>query len=301
LKIEFLTLSEGTRLQYSIRGEGQPILVLHGGHSNCTEEFGYQALLDAGYSLITPSRPGYGETSRELGESLRTACQAYEELLRHLQIKKLHVIAVSAGGPSGIFFASQYPQRICTLTLQSAVTGPWLTSKDKEYKAAKILFRPGVEAYVWKLLASVTDRFPRYMFKQMASSFTKLPWREVESYLLPEDLEAFRAMNRRQRSGHGFMIDLVHPGQIEIQHLQNVTCPVLIMHSLQDGTVPLEHAHRASKHMPNAQLCLLDTWGHLIWLGKGSEQVNRELLSFLSQWDKNTNESETSVPLSRID
>lgn len=209
MKIEFLTLPQGTRLQYSIRGEGPPILVLHGGHSNCTEEFGYQALLDAGYSLITPSRPGYGETSRELGESLMTACQTYDELLRHLQIEKVHVIAVSAGGPSGIFFASQYPQRMRTLTLQSAVTGPWLTSKDKEYKVAQIMFRPGVEAYLWKLLAFMTDRFPRYMFKQMASSFTKLPWREVESYLLPEDLEAFRAMNRRQRSGHGFMIDLL--------------------------------------------------------------------------------------------
>ncbi|HZG80652.1 MAG TPA: alpha/beta hydrolase [Brevibacillus sp.] len=301
MKIEFLTLSEGTRLQYSIRGEGPPVLVLHGGHSNCTEEFGYQALLDAGYSLITPSRPGYGETSRELGESLMTACQAYDELLRHLQIEKVHVIAVSAGGPSGIFFASQYSQRMRTLTLQSAVTGPWLTSKDKEYKVAQIMFRPGVEAYLWKLLAFMTDRFPKYMFKQMASSFTKLPWREVESYLLPEDVEAFRAMNRRQRSGHGFMIDLLHPGQIEVQHLEDVTCPVLIMHSRQDRTVPPEHAHRAYKCMPNAQLCLLDTWGHLIWLGKGSEQVHQELLSFLSQWEENTNESETSVPFSRID
>lgn len=301
MKIEFLTLSEGTSLQYSIRGEGPPILVLHGGHSNCTEEFGYQELLDAGYSLITPSRPGYGETSRELGESLETACQAYDELLRHLQIEKLHVIAISAGGPSGIFFASRYSQRVRSLTLMSAVTGEWLTAKDKEYKAAKVLFRPRIEAFTWKLVASMTDRFPRYMFKQMASSFTRLPWKEVENYLKPGDLEAFRAMNRRQHSKDGFMIDLVQHAQIEIQDLQNVTCPVLIMHCRHDGAVPLEHAMRAHDSMPKAKLCLLDTWGHLIWLGKGSEQVHRELTAFLSQWDESPNKSETFGPFSRID
>ena len=54
---------EGLTIEYSLVGKGEPILIFHGGHSNCIEEFGYKSLLDNGYSIITPSRAGYGSTS----------------------------------------------------------------------------------------------------------------------------------------------------------------------------------------------------------------------------------------------
>ncbi|MNR42613.1 hypothetical protein D3C85_1611470 [compost metagenome] len=42
-------------LEYSVIGKGAPILLFHGGHSSCYEEFGYLPLLTSGYSIITPS------------------------------------------------------------------------------------------------------------------------------------------------------------------------------------------------------------------------------------------------------
>lgn len=46
---------------------------MHGGHSNCYEEFGYDALVQNEFSMTTPSRAGYGRTSKEIGESLSKA------------------------------------------------------------------------------------------------------------------------------------------------------------------------------------------------------------------------------------
>ncbi len=63
---------EGLEMEYSIHGEGEPILVFHGGHSNCNEQFGYATLENEGYSLITPSRPGYGTTSEKNRQELST-------------------------------------------------------------------------------------------------------------------------------------------------------------------------------------------------------------------------------------
>ena len=143
-RIEQLAIN-GLTLEYSIIGEGEPVFVLHGGHSNCNEEFGYKALVENGFSINTPSRPGYGGTSREIGESLSTACEFYVKLLNHLQIGKVHLIAISAGGPSGIYFASTYPEKVKSLVLQSAVTKEWLTPQDIEFKVAKILFHPRIE------------------------------------------------------------------------------------------------------------------------------------------------------------
>ncbi len=64
------------------------------------------------------------------------------ELLNQLRIQKVHVIAMSAGGPTGMMFASLYPERVRTLTLQSAVTMEWLKPKDKKIQARSIHVSP---------------------------------------------------------------------------------------------------------------------------------------------------------------
>jgi pimeloyl-ACP methyl ester carboxylesterase len=270
-------------IEYSIRGAGRPILVFHGGHSNCQEEFGYRELLLNGYAILTPSRAGYGQTSIETGQSLGTACQAYSELLDHLGIEKADIIAISAGGASGIYFAAHYPERVRSLTLQSAVSGQWHTPQDKTYKAAQILFGPSFEKYTWAAVRFMSNQFPRFMFKQMAPSFSLLPYSEVLARTSEEDIQEFRKMNNRQRSGHGFLLDLSQINSITESDLMNIRCPALIQHSQNDQAVPVEHARRAQRHISGSRLCLLDTWGHLIWLGKGSEALYPELLEFLSQ------------------
>lgn len=273
--------SEGMYIEYSIIGEGEPVLIFHGGHSNCYEEFGVKGLVDNGFSLIIPSRAGYGETSKEIGTSLSRSCEYYSKLLDHLSIKKVHLLAISAGGPSGIYFAAHYPEYVSTLTLQSAVTKEWLTPKDKEYKAAKILFRPNTEKYTWKLISAMNNLFPQFIFKQMFPSFSKLSYREAKEKFKEEDIEAIRKMNNRQRSYYGFFIDLVQVNEVSIQHLQAIVCPTLIMHSKHDGSVPLEHSSFAHENISSSKLYLLDTWGHLIWLGHESQETDRGLIEFL--------------------
>ncbi|MGD6780950.1 alpha/beta fold hydrolase [Sutcliffiella horikoshii] len=273
--------SNGLTLEYSIIGEGEPIFVMHGGHSNCREEFGYKALLENGFSIITPSRAGYGDTSKEIGKSLSAACDYYMKLLNHLNIKKVHLLAISAGGPSGIYFASKYPELVCSLILQSAVTKEWLTTEDKELKAAKVLFRPKTEKYTWKLISIMNNLFPRFIFNQMFPSFSKLSQDQAKEMLGKEDVEEIRKMNNRQRSGDGFFIDLAQINELTIENLQDISCPTLIMHSKHDGSVPLEHPYLAHKKVPTSELCLLDTWGHLIWLGKSSKETDEILIRFL--------------------
>jgi len=274
---------EGKSIEYSVLGEGIPILVMHGGHSNCYEEFGIHALAENGFSIIIPSRAGYGKTSKEIGENLFAACSYYSLLLQHLNINKVHLLAISAGGPSGIVFASTYPEQVITLTLQSAVTKEWLTKADKEYKAAQILFHPKIEKYTWSLMAFLTNKFPRMIFKQMASSFSTLAFNQIEKLMKEEDIEAIQKMNNRQRSNEGFLLDLSKNNMISKEMLQAISCPTLIMHSKNDYAVPMEHAENAHEHIPLANLIQLDTWGHLIWLGKGSEETDKNLLAFLKR------------------
>jgi pimeloyl-ACP methyl ester carboxylesterase len=272
----------GKTVEYSIIGKGEPILVMHGGHSNCHEEFGYDALIENGYSVITPSRAGYGRTSKEIGKSLSMSCECYARLVEHLKIDKVYLLAISAGGPSGIYFASAYPEKVHSLTLQSAVSKKWLMPQDKEYKAARMLFHPKTESYTWKLISTMNNFFPQFIFKQMFPSFSKLKYKEADGFIRMSDVEAIRKMNNRQRSGYGFMIDLAQVNEVTTADLQKISCPTLIMHSKHDSSVPIEHAKHSNENITNSKLHLLETWGHLIWLGTSSHKTNETILRFLA-------------------
>lgn len=274
---------EGLNVEYTVVGQGEPILVMHGGHSNCKEEFGYSEIIGQGFSVITPSRPGYGKTSKELGENLSIACEAYMDLLDHLHIPHVHIIAISAGGPSGIHFAARYHQRVKSLVLQSAVTRRWLAPDDKLYKSAQIMFSPSNEKYLWAIMRFMNNGFPRLLFKFMIASFSTCSSKELLQQINKEDRYLFKQMLNRQRSGHGFRIDLEQTGYDLASLLSNIQCPALIMHSIHDASVSATHARYAHQHIPTAQLCELDSWGHLIWIGKGKAKMYHELFAFLDK------------------
>jgi pimeloyl-ACP methyl ester carboxylesterase len=272
---------EGVTIEYSLVGIGEPILIFHGGHSNCHEEFGYKTLVDNGYSIITPSRAGYGNTSKEIGKSLTEACGHYANLLEHLQVDQVHVIAISAGGPTGIRFASLYPEKVKSLILESAVSKEWLTSKDIEYKAAHIIFNPYMERVTWRLLNLFGRLFPKNMFKMMAPQFSSLDKKELQLRFENSDVKEFTKMNARQRSGHGFLIDIRQSKEITDRDLKSIKSPTLIIHSKNDGFISFEHPQTALDAIPLSELYWVDTWGHLIWIGQSAKNTNEKLTSFL--------------------
>ncbi|MGG4034303.1 alpha/beta hydrolase [Paenibacillus cisolokensis] len=275
----------GEPFEYSVVGEGKPVLMMHGGHSNCREEFGYRELIAAGYRLITPSRPGYGRSSKAIGRTLDEACEAYAGLLDHLGADAVHVIAFSAGGPSGIRFAGLYPERVRSLVLLSAVTGQWLTPDHREYKMARILFGPWLERYTWLALRLASNIWPRFGFRLIARNISLLPLKEIERRMGPLDIEAVRRMNNRQRSGSGFALDLKQAGQLRKADLEAVRAPALIVHSPWDMSVGIRNARYACEHIPHAEFAEADAWGHLIWLGRGGGAVDRACVDFLRRHD----------------
>ncbi|SDW40963.1 Pimeloyl-ACP methyl ester carboxylesterase [Marinococcus luteus] len=272
---------DGTQMEYTICGTGEPVLVMHGGHSNCMEEMGYAPLVRRGYRLITPSRPGYRATSAEIGGSLESAAEAYAGLLDYLQIESVHVLAVSAGGPSGLMLASAYPERVRTLTLESAVTTKWLTKKDAAYKAAMVLFRPKVEKGTWALLRMAVKKRPEMIFKQMAASFSTLSYEHIRQEINSRALQEFAGMIAGQRSGKGFLIDVNTKAAEEMW--TSIHAPVLIVHSEHDASVPVQHAHQAKRLMPQAELTILESWGHLIWIGSKAQNRDHAVLNFLKK------------------
>ncbi len=266
-------------IEYTWQGQGPVLLVMHGGHANCHETFGYAPLLAAGFSILTPSRPGYGQTPPTVGPTASAAADALIGLLDTLQIKQVAVIAISAGGPTALHLAARHPTRITKLVLESAVSQRWLRPTDALYQLARRMFHPRTEQITWFMFRALAKGAPRLAVSQMVGSFSTLPVATVMQQLSSTEIIAICQMIARQSSGQGFMLDLEH--EVDASVLQAIAAPTLVVHSQQDKAVPFAHAQHAQAQIPQATLFTAPSWGHLIWLGAGASATEAQVIEFL--------------------
>lgn len=97
------TLSDGRRQDYLISGakDGFPLHFIHGTPGAYTEDPDFaEACERKGIKLITMSRAGYGDSSRNKGRSVLDVINDIEELNKHLGIERCFAGGWSGGGAS---------------------------------------------------------------------------------------------------------------------------------------------------------------------------------------------------------
>lgn len=107
---------DGT-LEYQVRGNGEPLLMVHGAIVSDSFE-GIADALSRSYQLITYRRRGFGGSSpaREAGTIADQAADAVA-LLDHLDVGAAHVAGHSYGGVVTLQMALDAPQRVHSLGL----------------------------------------------------------------------------------------------------------------------------------------------------------------------------------------
>lgn len=186
------------------------------------------------------------------------------------------MIGISAGGLSAIELASSFPDRVDKLILISAVTKKWLAQTDKTYIKATKIFSPKIEKYSWGLFRFFYSLFPTLMAKTM---FKELSTCEPIDFTNDEVAELFE-MIKLQRSKQGFINDLNQ--SINPNTITGIACPTLVLHSLKDNSVNIEHARYAYFKINNSILKVYNNrWGHLLWLGQESHIPIKDTLKFI--------------------
>jgi len=117
-------------LEYADVGQGLPILYFHGtGAGNDAAIIMERSLLDDGFRLIVPNRPGYYGTPLSCGRSPNDCADLAAELLDHLDIERVVVIGTSGGGLPAPSFAARHPTKTVALVLQCAVSHRFTSSR----------------------------------------------------------------------------------------------------------------------------------------------------------------------------
>jgi pimeloyl-ACP methyl ester carboxylesterase len=254
------------------------VVVLQGGHMRSALALGEDVFADAGYTVLAPSRPGYGRTPLSTGTSVAEFTDVVSVLCEHLGVAKVAaVVGISGGGPTAVTMAARHPGLVERLILQSAVG--WLPFPDPVTRVgARLVFGSATEHATWAAIHALMRIAPDAGLRLLLRGLTTRRVREVTADLGAEDRAMLIALFSRMRSGRGFINDLRRTPDVTAEVRQ----PALVIATRCDGGVPFDHALSLAGAIRSAELLESSADSHFIWTGSDWPDIADKILAFLA-------------------
>jgi pimeloyl-ACP methyl ester carboxylesterase len=274
-------------IEYKLAGEGPTILVLHGGPGGFDQGFLLEYLIGHGYSILSPSRTGY------LGTPFNAI--SYEEqadlcvaLMDSLDIEKVVVDGLSAGGPVALFLANNYPERVHGLIMEAGVASEYSTEGMLD-GWARLFFTKGLD----DLSGWFTAVFMGISFAASLRAVLKL-----ETLYEKSELDEFVKLVSNDEARKKWVRDLVNTTlplshrkkglihdvnlmeKIDVIPVDQISFPALLIYSRMDNDVKWYHAEYLKNNIPHAELFEAHG-GHFMWVGEDMEMIRKKRIEFL--------------------
>lgn len=256
----------GNTHAYSDRGNGLPLLLIHG-FPLCRKMWRPQAetLSKAGCRVITPDLYGFGESTRASGiVSMDTYADDIVALLDYLGIDKAVVGGMSMGGYVLLNLLERYPDRVAAPIFIATKAG----DDDDAGKARRSALSDACRA---QGILPVTEAFRTLLFAPSTMADDSELVHEVLGWITATDPRAAAAALIAMRDRKNC-----------IPLLGSITQPALVICAEQDQAAPVEHSRIIAEGLPDAQLCILQGGGHMVNMEQ-PEAFNKAILGFLAQ------------------
>lgn len=129
--------SKGVRIHYVVKGEGEPVLLVHGFAVNLVVQWQMPRVIDVlakdGYKVIALDQRGHGK-SQKPHDPAAYGTQCVDDLVRlldHLKIDKVLVVGYSMGAWVTLKFTITHPERVRAAVLGGA---GWLNPDDARWE-----------------------------------------------------------------------------------------------------------------------------------------------------------------------
>lgn len=220
----------GIEMYYEILGDGEPLILLHGGllHSgdtwrNVADDFARQ------FRVIVPDLRGHGATMNPSGEYFTTKQIASDVfgLLDHLGIDAFNAMGISMGGVTLLHMATQQPDRIDSMVLIG--TNSYRSIDGQE-------------------IARSNDPYaiPEDQMRRL---------REIHKH---GDKQIISLMERSRKAADDYQdINFTPP------YLSTIRAKTLIVHGERDRRVPVRVALEMYEAIPNAFLWVVPNGSHV--------------------------------------
>lgn len=285
-------------VEYSEAGTGDPVLYFHGTGVTGDVMLSIESpLVDDGFRLIVPNRPGYGRTPLTPHRSAAGCAGVAAALLDTLGIAGASVMGSSGGAAFAAAFAATYPLRTSSLILMCPQVHRW---DHRRWLPAgsrwtlPLLRRPLPRKLLLKLYRLQLRRMTVAQFLQTEAG-ERYP--EVAGDPACQALceKTLAAMARGVRCP-GFENDfVVFTGEDIIDPDGSVRTPTLIIHDVADPMAPKDHVAWLLTKCPQCEAISVHAAGHLVWVCPGADVMHRSRVRFLREHARGVTEPATAV------
>jgi pimeloyl-ACP methyl ester carboxylesterase len=247
----------GAKLWYwDTGGPGQPVIFMHAG-SQSGAGWGYQqpVFAAAGFRAIGYSRRGYFRSEPGSPDDPGVAAEDLSRLIDHLNLEKVHLVAIAQGAFFTLDFALLYPRKVRSLTIASSYLG--IADSEKDYFEANSRLRP-----------KEFNALP-LEFKELHPSYRAGN---------PEGTSAWITLAKEATNGP--RINARRPYPLTWSRLESIKSPTLLMTGDGDLYTPPALLRMQALHMPHAEVAVIQEAGHCAnW--EQPAAFNQTVLSFL--------------------
>lgn len=257
-------------LNVEVRGDGPPLVLLHGFTGSAANWAGLQEALSTHYRVMAVDLLGHGQSDAPADPERYRIQRGVEDLLRlldRLGAPTFHLLGYSMGGRMALHVAAARPGRVRSLILESTTAGLEDPREREERRRqdealARFIEEEGMEAFVrrWEAL-------PLFASQQRMPEAVRAQLRRQRLDNRPQGLAgSLRGM------GTGVMPPLW-------DRLPQLTMPVLVVAGERDEKYT-GIARRLVERLPRAELAIAPGAGHNVHLEAGAwfrQQVTRFL------------------------
>jgi pimeloyl-ACP methyl ester carboxylesterase len=273
------TTVDGREIAFVDRGEGNPLLFVHGLGSNLSLWRETLDAFDNSHRVLALDLPGYGLSGKkDVSGTMSFFADVVTGFLDERGLDTVTVVGVSMGGQVGLTLALQSPERVRRLALVSPAGIEQFTPEEAE--ALK-------NATTAEGILNTTDEQVR---QNTALNFAE--WSDEHAWLIEQrhalserdDFEGYARANARSVAG---MLE----GKVR-DRLGEIDVPALVLFGAGDKLIPNQYLHenmttkdvaeRARTALPNATVHLVDDAGHLLMLER-PEAFQEKLRAFVAR------------------
>jgi pimeloyl-ACP methyl ester carboxylesterase len=250
-------------IEYVVRGQGQPVLLIHGTSGGLMQGILMAERLGEGFAYIIPSRFGYFGTPLPADASPAAQAEAHVCLLDALAIERAAVWGGSAGALSAMELAANHPERVSRLVLMSpAAWSPDMERNTQPVTPALALFIKNVilksDLAFW--LMSKVSRPPLLGFLGIPPGLEERMTPQEQTFVAG----IVRTLLTVSRQQDGLINEAKNHDSRQRAALEQIDAPTLIVSAADDpfGTQP--GAKYTAAHIRNVQSLWPEQGGHLL-------------------------------------
>jgi pimeloyl-ACP methyl ester carboxylesterase len=224
-------------------------------------------LVEAGFELIAPSRPGYLGTLPDGRGAIDDQADLYAALLDALGYDRTGVLTWSGGGPSGYRLAVRHPERVTALVAFAAVSGRYTPAAEN--LESRMITNTSAGNWVLRFLAMHAPKLTISATLNAEGDLSKDELKELVSEAVANDrardvvLTMANVVADHAHRREGIENDWARFADIESLELERITAPTLVIGGTADTDVAPDHSIHATRTIPCAEQIVMQRGTHL--------------------------------------